>query len=108
MKKLYSQMSIAELDAEIVEILEAIPRAEFPSQKEQLERKYYTAKAYMLDSADFPPGLYAVEGSSGERFLLEYINGIMGWGVLDNQDDKSNREEASYPLSMLKSVENRK
>jgi hypothetical protein len=99
LKKLYSQMSFEELDAEILEILEAMPKAEFPSQKEQLERKYYTAKAYMLNPTDFPPGIYEVEGNAGERFQLDYINGIMGWGVMDN------KEEASFPLSMLKSID---
>jgi hypothetical protein len=99
LKKLYSQMSHAELDAEILEILEALPAAEFPSQKEQLERKYYTAKSYMLDLSDFSPAIYEIEGIPGERFRLDYINGIMGWGMIDN------KEEASFPLAMLKRLQ---
>lgn len=94
MKKLYSQMTLAELEAEMLEIVEAMEKAEFPSQKEQLERKFYTAKAYTLDPADFPPGQYKVEGFE-EPLELQYINGIMGWGT--QGEDK----EASFPLSML-------
>jgi|GEM_PF-3398265 len=94
MKKLYSQMSPAELEAEMNEIIEALEHAEFPSQKEQLERKYYTAKAYTLNPADFPPGRYAVEGHE-EPLELQYVNGMMGWGV------QGKDPEASFPLSML-------
>lgn len=87
-------MSHVELEAEMIEILESIGKVEFPSQKEQLERKYYTAKAYTLNSADFPQGTYKVEGFD-EPLELQYINGIMAWGI--QGDDK----EASFPLSML-------
>jgi hypothetical protein len=96
MKKLFSQMTREELEAEMLEILEALEKAEFPSQKEQMARKYYTAKAYTLNSADFTPGLYRVEGyPAEERFKLNYINGIMGWGEMGEDP------EASFPLSML-------
>jgi hypothetical protein len=97
-KKLYSQMTGIELEAEMLEILEAMSNAQFASQKELLERKYYTAKAYTLQPADFPPGLYEIEGHSDDRFRLQFLNGIMGWGVLQNE------EEASFPLSMLKRI----
>ncbi|MBE1446986.1 DUF1811 family protein [Paenibacillus sp. OAS669] len=94
MKKLYSQMSPGELDAELADILEALAKAEFPSQKELIERKYYTAKSYLLDPSDFQPGTYRVEGFE-EPFELEYINGMMGWGKMGNDP------EASFPISML-------
>ncbi|MDF2962887.1 MAG: hypothetical protein K0S39_4622 [Paenibacillus sp.] len=95
MKKLYSQMTREELEAEMQESLEAMAKAEFPSQRDLLERKYYTAKAYTLNPADFPLGTYKVEGHPGESFELQYVNGIMGWGMMG--DDP----EASFPLSML-------
>ncbi|TDF96593.1 DUF1811 family protein [Paenibacillus piri] len=98
MKKLYSQMSREELEAEMLDSLKAMEQAEFPSQKEQFERKYYTAKAYTLNPADYPPGAYKVEGYSDVIFQLRYINGIMGWGVMGED------LEASFPLSMLSRV----
>ncbi|MCS7459358.1 DUF1811 family protein [Paenibacillus doosanensis] len=94
MKKLYSQMSPVELEAEMTEIVAAMEHIEFPSQKELLTRKYYTAKAYLLDPADFKPGRYKVEDFE-EEFELKYINGIMGWGQMGKDP------EASFPLSML-------
>lgn len=97
-KKLFSQMTPNELETEMLEIVEAMSKVEFSSQKELLERKYYTAKSYTLDPSNYPPGLYEVEGEPGDQFQLQYLNGIMGWGSLRN-------EEASYPLSMLKRVE---
>ncbi|WP_028549363.1 DUF1811 family protein [Paenibacillus sp. UNC451MF] len=97
MKKLYSQMSLEELDAEMADILEAMTKVEFPSQKELLERKYYTAKAYTMNPGDFQPGLYMVEGHE-EQFELEYINGMMGWGKMGKDP------EASFPISMLTRV----
>lgn len=97
MKKLYSQMSPDELEAEMAEILEAMENVEFPSQKELLERKYYTAKAYTLNPNDFPPGQYTVDGYE-ETFELEYLNGMMGWGTMGKDP------EASFPISMLTRV----
>ncbi|PZE22590.1 DUF1811 family protein [Paenibacillus xerothermodurans] len=98
MKKLYSQMSRDELESEMLENLEAAARAEFQSQKELFERKYYTAKAYTLNPADFPPGIYAVEGQPGTLFQLKYLNGIMGWGTVGAE------AEASFLISMLTPV----
>ncbi|WP_282941634.1 DUF1811 family protein [Paenibacillus sp. RC67] len=97
MKKLYSQMSPEELEAEMSEILEAMKNVEFPSQKDLLERKYYTAKAYTLNPGEFVPGLYTVDGYE-EPFELEYINGMMGWGKMGKDP------EASFPISMLTRV----
>ncbi|MCR8633535.1 MULTISPECIES: YfhH family protein [Paenibacillus] len=96
MKKLFSQMSREELELEMLQSLEAMEKAEFPSQKELLERKYYTAKAYTLNPLEFPPGIYKVIGHPVDAsFKLNYINGIMGWGEMGED------LEASFPLSML-------
>ncbi|NOU95309.1 DUF1811 family protein [Paenibacillus sp. LMG 31456] len=96
MKKLYSQMSREELELEMLQSLEAMEKAEFPSHKEMLERKYYTAKAYTLNPLDYPPGIYQVIGHpEGAIFKLNYVNGIMGWGEMGED------LESSFPLSML-------
>lgn len=94
MKKLYSQMSKEELEAEMKQIRGEMDKAEFLSQRAVLERKYLTAKAYTLNKEDFPPGLYKVDGQQ-LPFEVEYINGIMAWGRMG--DDP----EASFPISML-------
>ncbi len=93
-KKLYSQMSREELLEEIRWIQSEKENAEFPSQRAVAERKLYTAQAYLLNPADFPPGLYKVEGIQ-LPFEVAYVNGIMAWGKLDNDP------EASFPISML-------
>ncbi|GCL71201.1 DUF1811 domain-containing protein [Paenibacillus naphthalenovorans] len=94
MKKLYSQMTPEELQTEMKLLQEEIQRAEFPSQRSVLERKYYAAKAYTLNPADFPPGLYKVDGEQ-LPFEVHYVNGIMAWGTLGQEPD------ASFPISML-------
>ncbi|CAG7604822.1 putative protein YfhH [Paenibacillus solanacearum] len=94
MKRLYSQMSPSELEEEMKQLREEMGRAEFPSQKAVLERKYYTAMAYTLNPDDFPPGLYKIEHVQ-LPFEVRYLNGIMAWGTIG--DDP----EASYPISML-------
>ncbi|MBU7319241.1 MULTISPECIES: DUF1811 family protein [Paenibacillus] len=94
MKKLYSQMTMAELEQEMKSLREELDRAEFPSQRSVIERKYYTAQAYTLDPSDFPPGVYKVEHVQ-LPFILSYVNGIMAWGTLGEEPD------ASFPISML-------
>ncbi|MFC6227210.1 DUF1811 family protein [Paenibacillus allorhizosphaerae] len=94
MKRLYSQMSRTELEEEMKQLREEMGRAEFPSQKAILERKYYTAMAYTLNPDDFPPGLYKVEHVQ-LPFEVRYLNGIMAWGTVGNDT------EASYLISML-------
>jgi hypothetical protein len=94
MKKLYSQMTKEELAAEMAELREAMEKAEFESQKHVLESKYMTAMAYTLDPADYPPGVYKIEGQQ-LLFELKYLNGIYAWGRMG--DDL----EASFPISML-------
>jgi hypothetical protein len=93
LRKLYSQMTLQELEAEMKLIRAEMDRVEFPSQRSVLERKYFMALAYTIDPADFPPGLYKVEHIQ-QPFELRYINGIMAWGTVGE-------EEASYPISML-------
>ncbi|TVY06719.1 DUF1811 family protein [Paenibacillus cremeus] len=94
MKKLFSEMTKQELEAEMKQLREEIAEAEFASQKAVLERKYYTAMAYTLDPADFPPGAYKVEHVQ-LPFVVRYLNGIMAWGTIGED------EEASYPISMI-------
>jgi hypothetical protein len=94
MKKLYSQMSRPELQEEIAQARAEMDEAEFASQRAVAERKLFTAQAYLLDPADYAPGLYKVDGVQ-IPFEVEYLNGIMAWGKLGDGS------EASFPISML-------
>ncbi|SDC77851.1 Protein of unknown function [Paenibacillus sp. UNCCL117] len=94
MKKLYSQMTEAELQEEMRLARAELERAEFPSQRAVAERKLVTAGAYLLNPADYGPGLYKVDGVQ-IPFEVAYINGIMAWGKLGDGT------EASFPISML-------
>lgn len=95
--KRYGEMSREELLAEINMLEKEKRNAQFPSQAEMLERKVWMAKAYMLSSEQFPPGMYRVTGYD-EPFELDYVNGIMAWGKMGAD------REASFLISMLKSV----
>ncbi|WP_159887676.1 DUF1811 family protein [Paenibacillus puerhi] len=94
MKKLYSQMTEAELQEEIRLARKELEKAVFASQRAVAERKLFTAQAYLLNPADFGPGLYKVDGVQ-IPFEVAYIHGIMAWGKLGDET------EASYPISML-------
>ena len=96
--KRYSEMNQEELQEQIKLLKRERRRAEFPSQAEMLERKIWMAKAYLLSPESFPPGRYEVEGHS-ESFELRYVNGVMAWGKMGDED------EASFLLSMLKPKE---
>lgn len=96
--KRFSQMGALELETEMNRLWEAKENAKtngMPNEADMLERKYYMAKAYTLSPESFPPGLYKIVDSMNE-FTLNYINGVMAWGVLNGEE-----EEVSYPLSML-------
>lgn len=90
----YGELSRDELLNEVEELERGLAQAEFPSQQEVLRRKIWVAKAHLLRDKPFPPGVYAVEGEL-EPFELHYVNGVMAWGRMG--DD----EESSFLISML-------
>ncbi|TBL78226.1 DUF1811 family protein [Paenibacillus thalictri] len=94
MKKRFSEMTRDELETELKLLMEQMKHAQFPSEREILQSKYNTAKAYTLDAAGFLPGVYRVQGFD-EPFHLKYVNGIMAWGEMGAD------REASFPLSLL-------
>ncbi|MFS0645976.1 YfhH family protein [Siminovitchia sp. 179-K 8D1 HS] len=101
-EKRYSQMTEAELKAEIAKVTEEARKAEqlgMVNQFAVLERKAVMAKAYLLDPADFKPGeIYAIEGDPGNYFKINYLNGVFAWGY---RLGGSGKEEA-LPISLLK------
>ncbi len=100
MMRRFSEMSALELEAEMSRLWEEKQAAEakgWESQAHMLARKYYMAMSYTLTPNSFRPGLYKVIGESA-TFQLSYLNGVMAWGQLNN-------EEISLPISMLSPVE---
>lgn len=101
-EKRYSQMTVAELKAEIAKVTEEARKAEqlgMVNQFAVLERKAVMAKAYLLDPADFKPGeIYAIDGDHGSYFKIDYLNGVFAWGY---RLGGSGKEEA-LPISLLK------
>ncbi|MBM7717050.1 YfhH family protein [Siminovitchia sp. FSL H7-0308] len=101
-EKRYSQMTEAELKAEIAKVKEEARKAEQMGMVNQfavLERKAVMAKAYLLDPADFKPGtIYGIDGDPGSYFKIDYLNGVFAWGY---RLGGSGKEEA-LPISLLK------
>jgi hypothetical protein len=95
MHKRYSEMSQEELTRELYRLQVEMKKAEWPTQLEMLKRKFYMAKAYTLNPADYPPGTYEVEEEK-EPFRLDRLEGIMAWGRLGEE------AERAFPISMLK------
>jgi len=95
MHRRYSEMPQDELTRELYRLQVEMKKAEWPTQLEMLKRKFYMAKSYTLNPADYPPGTYEVEGEQ-EPFDVERIEGIMAWGKLGEE------AERAFPIAMLK------
>jgi len=101
MQKRYSEMTEYELKTEIAQLKEKARKAEqfgIVNEYAVLERKIAMAKAYLLDPNDFKPGeIYEIEGDPGEKFKIEYLNGVFAWG---HRLSTPLKEEA-LPISLL-------
>ena len=99
MDKRYSEMSVEELNRELLRLKEATMKkhqAGFLSEASVLEQKFYMAKSYLLEPSSFHPGEdYHVTGQEG-LFRINYLNGVMAWGTFANSD-----EEIALPISRL-------
>ncbi|MEW9669261.1 YfhH family protein [Ammoniphilus sp. 3BR4] len=99
MERRYSEMTVEELNHELLKLKEASMKkhqAGFFSEAAVLEQKFYMAKSYLLNPADFIPGqTYDVTGYEG-KFTIKYLNGIMAWGHFD-----SSQEELAFPIARL-------
>lgn len=99
MEKRYSEMTVEELNHELLKLKEASMKkhqAGFFSEAAVLEQKFYMAKSYLLNPADFVPGqAYGVTGYEG-KFTITYLNGIMAWGHFAHSE-----EEVAFPIARL-------
>ncbi|WP_054951309.1 DUF1811 family protein [Numidum massiliense] len=61
-----------------------------------LEQQYYFAKSYLVNPKHIVPGtVYHIHGEAGV-FKVTYINGVMAWGYLNNEEP-----ERAFPLGRL-------
>ncbi len=100
MEKRYSEMTHAELRAEIAKLHEKAQKAEqhgIINEVYVLKRKMVMAEAYLLDPADFKKGeTYRVKDEPDETFTIEYLKGRFAWGYKRDSD-----ELTAYPISLL-------
>ncbi len=100
-QKRYSDMTKYELNTEIAQLKEKARKAEqlgMVNEYAVLERKIAMAKAYLLDPSSFHSGeIYNIDGSSGEQFKIEYLNGVFAWGYRLSTPLK----EEALPISLL-------
>lgn len=100
-EKRYSEMTEYELKTEIANLKEKARKAEqlgIINEYAVLERKVAMAKAYLLNPSDFKPGeVYNIEGDPGERFKIEYLNGVFAWGFRLSSPLK----QEALPISLL-------
>ncbi|MEH7107615.1 MULTISPECIES: YfhH family protein [Bacillaceae] len=101
-EKRYSQMTEYELRQEISTLQEKARKAEqlgMVNEFAVLERKVQMARSYLMDPTVFQPGeIYELEGSPGEYFKIDYMNGVFAWGYRL----KGNGEEEALPIALLK------
>jgi len=100
-EKRYSEMTMYELQQEIVKLNEKARKAEqlgMINEFAVLERKAVMAKSYLLDPEDFKPGdIYEIEGDPGSYFKIDYMNGVFAWGFRLN----GNKTDEALPISLL-------
>jgi len=97
--KRYSEMTQEELFREMQHLLgesRKKQQAGFISEANILEQKFYMAKSYTLQPADFQAGEeYFVEGEEG-IFTIKYLHGVFAWGRFP-----SSEEDVAFPLGRL-------
>lgn len=97
--KQYSRMSDTELLLETDhlrrEAKRKIQEGKF-HEVDVLEQQYYFAKSYLMDPKKIAlDATYHVHGEAG-IFKISYINGIMAWGKINNEDP-----EVAFPIARL-------
>jgi len=99
--KRFSEMSPAELAAEIERLSAEMERSATEGERGVLRQRWLLARSYAVREKAFPPGRYRVEGSE-EVFRLVYLNGVMGWGTTEDG------QEVAHPLAVLRPDEAKK
>ncbi|CAM3719119.1 DUF1811 family protein [Alicyclobacillus pomorum] len=100
MKKLYSQMTPEELQAEMKHLQE-LGQAAFDEQRwseyEVHMKKWYLAKSYLIkDTANIEIGRTYRIAEEYDRLTVSFIEGVMAWGTRE-----STAQSAAVPIAML-------
>jgi hypothetical protein len=97
--RLYSQMTLAELQQEMERLLmqaEEKKKSGDESQFAILQQKYFMAKSYYIGTGEFRIGRqYRVFGHD-QPFTIEYFNGVFAWGRFPDS-----AEPVGFPVGML-------
>ncbi|EIT84673.1 hypothetical protein A374_13315 [Fictibacillus macauensis ZFHKF-1] len=100
MEKRYSEMSEAEIKAEIAQLHAKAQKAEqmgMVSEFAVYERKITMAKSYLLDPSVFIAGeTYTISSDASSSFKILYMNGIFAWGYRN-----SSHELEAFPIALL-------
>ncbi|CDQ42088.1 MULTISPECIES: YfhH family protein [Virgibacillus] len=101
----YSDYSIEQLRQEIGKLKEKAQKAEQLGNISEVavyERKMQVALAYTLNPADFKSGeVYEFTTDPGQRFTINYINGVFAWGHRINLLGEVFEKEEAIPISLL-------
>ncbi|MFD2371440.1 YfhH family protein [Brevibacillus sp. GCM10020057] len=97
--RLYSQMTLAELQEEMERLrlqAEEKKNAGDESQFSIIQQKYFMAKSYYLGTDEFRiGGKYSVP-EHDQPFTIDYFNGVFAWGRFPGSE-----EQTGFPVGML-------
>lgn len=97
--RLYSQMTLAELQEEMERLriqADEKKKAGDESQFAILQQKYFMAKSYYVGIDEFRIGRQYRVLDHDQPFTIEYFNGVFAWGRFPDA-----HEPVGFPVGML-------
>ena len=99
-EKNYAAMTEQELRDEIAMVKEKSRKAEqmgIVNEYAVYERRALMAASYLVDLDTIQPGMYRIDGSPGEFFMVERLKGRFAWGYRLGGE----RFEEALPVAIL-------
>lgn len=99
-EKNYAVMTEQELRDEIAMLKEKSRKAEqmgIVNEYAVYERRALMAASYLIDLDTITPGMYRIDGSPGEFFMVERLKGRFAWGYRLGGE----RFEEALPVAIL-------
>lgn len=99
-EKNYAAMTEQELRDEIAMLKEKSRKAEqmgIVNEYAVYERRALMAASYLIDLDTIKPGMYRIDGSPGEFFMVERLKGRFAWGYRLGGE----RFEEALPVAIL-------